>query len=358
MKSLLALLGICVGGFAIQVPPHAIPGKIYETSTEVITPSAGPRVDHGIDACITADFLFWTARMDGLAYVHTGAGSGTTNASKGKTRYPDWNWRPGFKVGLGLEIPHDQWDVLAEYTYLHSSAWDKIDENTNGVIPVWNITNLDDDSLGVDSIASAKANWQLRFNTIDVSLGRNYFISRYLTLRPSFGFKGSWVSQDYHVKEHLVQNILDSRLDMKNDQDYWGIGIRFGLNTAWRFTQTWSIYGNLALSGLWGQFEVKRTDTFVDVMNAGGPDSPPTGIKITDIFIENDFHTLKGILELGIGMRGEGWFLEDRYHFLVQGGWEEQVWFNHNQLAKINYSQSANGDLILQGLTIKARFDF
>lgn len=358
MKRLFALLVLSIAGFAVQAPPHAIPGKIYETSTEVITPSAGPRVDHGIDVFMTADFLYWTARMDGLGYVHTGASAGTTNAPKGKTRYPDWRWKPGFKVGLGLNIPHDGWDVYAEYTWLHSSAWDSLDNNQLGVFPIWNISNLVYFADSVYNIEYAKANWNLSFNTIDLSLGRNYFISRYLTLRPFVGFKGAWNNQDYHVNYLFVTDETTSRGKMKNDQSYWGIGLRSGLNTAWHFTQAWSIYGDLSLSILWSQFDVRRTDIRNDSRNGGGENSPPVGIDIATFNTKNSFHTLKGVLELGIGMRGEWWFCEDRYHFLIQGGWEEHLWINHNQLVKALASQSQPGDLILQGLTIKARFDF
>lgn len=84
MKRLLPILGLTIAAYATQVPPNAIPGKIYETSTQVITPSAGPRVDHGIDAFITGDFIYWTTRMDGLGYVQTGATDGLANATKGK----------------------------------------------------------------------------------------------------------------------------------------------------------------------------------------------------------------------------------------------------------------------------------
>ncbi|MCB1115486.1 MAG: hypothetical protein KDK71_03355 [Chlamydiia bacterium] len=358
MKTLTLLLSFSLLLFAATEPPYTTPGKIYESSTQTITPSAGPRVDHGINAFITGDFIYWTARMDGLAYVQTGVSDGGSNANHGKTRYPDWRWTPGFKAGLGLSIPHDGWDVFVEYTWLHSSAWDSLDNNIDGINPIWDISNLWNFAADVFTVQSARVNWKLYFNNFDVSLGRNYFVSRYLTLRPFIGFKGSWINQDYHVKCPIVTDEISSLFGMKNDQSYWGIGLRSGVNAAFRFTQTWSIYGNLALSALWSQFEVDRADTRNDSRNDGLPDRPPLNVTVTDINFEDSFHTVKGVLELGIGMRGEWWFLEDRYHILLQAGWEEQLWINHNQLAKVHFVSSAHGDLILQGLTVKMRFDF
>lgn len=358
MKYLLPFIFAATAAFAAHEPPNTVPGKIYESSPQLITPSAGPRVDHGIDAWIAADFIYWTARMDNLSYAQTGVTKGDVNASKGNTKYPDWRWKPGFKAGLGLGIPHDGWDVFVEYTWLHSRAWNSVNENEKGILATWNISHLLLFSKGVDDIQSAKSNWKLQYNALDLSLGRNYFVSKFLALRPFIGFKGGWINQDYRVKYHVAATDLDSNLRMKNDQSYWGIGLRTGLNTSWHLTQTWSFYGNLALSALWSQFEVNRKDTRIDTLNDGSQDSPPLNTNVTTINTENDFHTIKGLLELGIGMRGEWWFAEDRYHFLVQAGWEQQLWINHNQLIKTSVFQANHGDLTLQGLTIKARFDF
>lgn len=357
MKWLIPFLIFACSALTAHEPPYTIPGKIYESTPQMITPSAGPRVDHGIDACITADFIYWTARMDNLSFVQTGISPGNISTNKGNTKYPDWRWKPGFKVGLGLGLPHDGWDVYGEYTWLHSRAWNSTRENNQGILPSWNIANLLSSS-SVDAIQSAKTTWKLHFNAIDLSLGRNYFISKFLAMRPFIGFKGTWIHHDYSVKYHSVTTELDTNLRMKNNQKYWGIGLRTGLNTAWHFTQTWGIYGNLALSALWSQFEVDRKDTRNDTQNNNGPTNPPLATNITVMNTENDFHTIKGVIEFGIGMLGEWWFLEDRYHFLVQAGWEEQLWINHNQLIKVSMLQSDHGDFVLQGLTIKARFDF
>lgn len=327
---------------------HDVAGKIAEKMPRPITPNAGPRVDNGIDVFVTADFIYWTARMDNLGYVMTGLGDGITNAGKGSVHYPDWDWDPGFKAGVGLNLPHDGWDVYTEYTWLHSSASDSVTGLNH--VPLWNIANLD-----ATSVNNAHTKWDIHFNAIDLSLGRNYFISQFLTLRPFIGFKGSWINQDYHVNYDFADQIIVSQLRMRNDQDFWGIGLRFGLNTAWYVHRNWSFYGDLALTALWSQFDSVRNDIRNDSQNGGGT---PLNTDITVLRTENEFHSLKALLEFGIGLRGEWWFMDDRYHFLIQAGWEEQVWINFNHLVVTQNDAANNGDLILQGLTIKVRFDF
>ncbi len=317
-----------------------------------ITPEASPQVTHGIDAFITADFIYWTSRMDGVAYAAGNRSDGTHSVSKGQVYHPDWDWDPGFKVGLGLNLPYDGWDLYVNYTSLNSNSSDSVDKIN--LMPTWNISDTLNSAIAKDYLQSASVNWQSRFNVIDVELGRNFYISKALALRPFIGFKGTWQEQDYRLRYNaLVEPKEGTReltiLKMKNDQDSWGVGLRTGLNTSWNFVKHFSFYGDLALSGVWMGYDVERRDS-------RRPASSNTAT--TQVYIEDNHHSIEGVLEFGIGLRGQWYFFEERYSFLLQAGWEEQIWINHNRLVRLFVNESANGDFVLQGLTLKARFDF
>ncbi|MBI3211392.1 MAG: MOMP family protein, partial [Simkania negevensis] len=292
---------------------------------------------NGIDAFITADYLFWTARVDGCGYAFTGAANGGANPPKGSVQHPDWEWKSGFKGGLGLDLPHDGWDLYCQYTYFHSQACDAAEGNT--LQPLWNIGNTFSISP-TSTINQARVKWKLKFNAVDLELGRNYFISRFLTLRPHIGLKGSWQDQNYRVHYQLAQG--QSVLTMASKQEFWGIGLRGGLKSGWYLNKNFSVYGDLAIGALWSQFSIDRQDSGSTIL----------------LNTNNNFHTIKAILEFGLGLRAEIWAFEERYHFLLQAGWEEQIWINQNNLMKLTFEESSQGDLILQGFTIKARFDF
>jgi hypothetical protein len=138
---------------------------------------------------------------------------------------------------------------------------------------------------------------------------------------------------------------------MKNNVDYWGFGVRVGMNNAWYFFRNLCLFGDFAISGLWSKFDIDRKD-FVTPNFTSAPTTILTGRNT-----ENEVHSLKAVLELTMGLRYDIWWNEDNYHFGVQAGWEEQLWFSHNQHYK-QLEEAAHGDLCLQGLTIKARFDF
>ena len=362
-KRWTTLTGLCIGCLTItanaatntyqssgstQSEPAGKMGDYHAGRTREITPNAGPRVSDGADVFITADFIYWTGREDGLGFAYTGARSSNLDPKKGEIKHPDFGFDPGFKVGLGLNLGHDGWDVFAEYTWLHSDGDKRTvsasDPSNSSIRPLWLI---DPASMGPSTpISRASGEWDLHFNVIDLELGRNFFVSRYLTLRPHFGFKGTWQDEDYTVRYEEPESGEVFISKMRIDQDFWGVGLRTGLDTAWHFTRRWSIFGDVALTALWCYFDVDRKDT-TDFMS----------IKDTVLNTENDFHSIKGVIEIALGLRWEIWFRDDDYHFLIQAGWEEQIWLNRNQYFR-HAEEGSHGDLTFQGLTLKLRFDF
>ena len=334
-----------------------------------ITPNAGPRVTNGIDVFVTADFIWWTGRQDGLAFARSGLSDYSEalsfgNAPCGKTYYPKFKFSPGFKVGVGLNLGHDGWDTYLNYTWFHTGTKNKTVINTNSFtapIPLWEVATLGtitakENFLVLSTFVNAgncSANWKLRFNNFDWELGRNFYVSQYLALRPYAGLKGSWMNQYFNTS---YSNYLNSEISseitkatMNQLQKFWGVGIRTGLDSTWYFCKNWSAFANTALSSLWGRFYTQRNDTVFLIGNTG-----TRGI----INVKDDFHTVKPVLELQLGGRYDYWFCDDDYHLGVEVAWEQQVWFNQNQFVQYLSTSGSEGNLILQGLTIDFRFDF
>lgn len=348
---------------------------------------AGPKVCEGIDLFVTADFLWWTAREDGLAYATKGVNNtDTANGGHGSLKHPDFDWAPGFKVGAGANLWHDGWDIYAQYTWLHAEGSKTtstnpainaalVQANTNSLYPTWHVggtpgtsgTNVNFFSPINDPLTKATGRWDLHFNVIDVELGRNYFVGRHLTLRPFLGLKATWQHQDYKIRYFRLSlatpppPITSGTLTMnrmRQDHDMWGIGVRFGMNTAWHFTRQWSIFGDWALAALHTKFDIDRKDRLelYNTDESGNILNRPRAL--TSYNANNTFYTLKGVLEAAIGLRLDVWLgCNDAYHLRLQAAWEEQLWWGQNNMIG-RIEECAHGDLMLHGLTIKARFDF
>lgn len=320
-----------------------------------ITPNAGPCVACGINAEVTADFIYWKVHEDHLAYITSTGQELTATPTQGKAFQPDFKMEPGFKVGLGLNFEHDGWDSYLQYTWVRArniKGSATLSSNTIFLDTIWEI------QVGGVTINNASVNWDLHyFNVIDLELGRNFYVSRYLQLRPHFGFKGTWQKQFYEV---TFQETVDggptagnSVTDfMTQSQFFWGFGMRAGLDAGWHFSKSFSAVGEVAISGLYGQFEVSRTNTSHDNtanLFISGNNSP--------FALSNSFHTIVPVFEWFAGLRWETYTCDNDYHFSLEAGWEEQFWGDQNQFLAF-LTEGKIGNLNFQGLTVKARFDF
>lgn len=368
----------------------------------VITPNASPIVQHGVDVFISADFIYWTGRLDNLQYAYNGVATGSSaddaafvdqttgvNVPQGGFSFVKRKWSPGFKVGIGLDLGHDGWDLGAEYTWFRTHPSGRTDGGTTLgtiLVPAFSINPtsgisgfMDAAGTGSNTATSndfpatgyATASYRLHFNNIDLSLGRNFFVSPRLTTRPHFGLKGTWQTQRFKPAYEDVTASADdgdgTTTTLSNacyhinfKQNYWGVGIRTGMDTSWQFMKSFGIFGNWALSALWGQFDVTRKDWSQSTVTTT-VDGTSTAEVILPSYMTNvvkKFHTLSAVLELALGLRYDYWFSDNDYRFRIQAGWEEQIWFDQNQLFYMNQTSPLTGNLIFQGLTLKVRFDF
>ncbi len=327
-----------------------------------ITPSAKPK-EGGV--YISADFIWWKAQEDGLEYAWTGAPLAPTavppDATPGKMLDACFKYEPGFKVGLGYKFERDSWDLYAEYTWIRfNHEHDEDDDDDCNCCPEENTVAWSNYWLPseVGPIAvlmnDEERQWKLHFNALDVELGRNFYISKWLTLRPHFGLKFSWMQQHYDVEYEDILFRQDSssvipvgsEVEIEFDQHQFGVGIRAGLNTAWYFTKWLALYGDVAVTSLWNRFREKREDTV----------ETATGAEYESFDIKRKTHPVTAVLELGLGLRFEWAFCNEDYLFQFEAGWEEQVWFNQNQF--ITVEDLSARDLSLEGLTLKAAFYF
>ena len=338
MKKWIFVLLMGFMGIATAHPHEEQPMLYYSDDCDIkINPNAGPRIRGDWNVFFSADFIYWTVRQDGMFYAVSGAGA---NASGGSVHDIDWEWEPGFKVALGVNLPHDGWDMVAEYTWIQSDASDSTSQNaaTSTLIPYWLVGGNN------SALTHARASWDIHYNNLTLDLGRNTYMSQYMKLRLFAGLHAAWIDQDYSAT--FTQ--IDGQINKLNlDQDFWGIGLRAGLNNAFQFTKNFSFFADLAASILWGQFDVDRTEkTTVNNVTTKVLD---TGAKP---------HTAEPVLDLQAGFRYDGWMSQDRFHFALQVGWEHQLWILHNEVIKNLGEPDHAGDLYMQGVTVKARLDF
>lgn len=320
----------------------------------MINPPARPTVKDGDDVFVTGDIFLWQSHENGLAYAFDSEDSESVILD-GKAETPDFDWDFGFRLGLGYNIPHDGWDVYAYWTHFHNNAHDEELAPLGGALfpalmnPAANLTI----PLPVGSLCSeAEEHWHLHMNIADLQVGREFFVSKWLTLRPSIGLRSAWIRQKFDVEYEFintVNSLLGTEVEIEMKNKYWGLGLRTGLDTQWGLGSGWSLYGDMGVSLLYGFFHIDQSE------HNGG---------IERLDVDSSFHLGRAMTDLALGLRWEENFSNDEYRILLQFGWEHMMFFGQNQLMTfVDGSLPGNfvsnqGDLTIQGWTLAGRFDF
>jgi hypothetical protein len=273
------------------------------------------------------------------------------------------SWDPGFKVGAGYTWGcQDFWDVFLRWTHLDSDQSGEkktpLSDTSRALLPVWSPTVLDQQA------SRAHASWQVRYNTLDLELGRNYFISKTVAIRPYVGIRGASILQHYEAKYRGVITPLapDLRTHMKAENNFRGLGARAGAQLRWHFVSDWSIFGSVAGSLLCGWYDLHQK-------LKGATLIPP--VVLTPFGFKDSFTKVATNLEASLGFEWEYFFSDDDYRVAVSVAYEFSEWFSQNRMKQFNLVDngintqvgvatvgSQNGDLGLQGATLQVRFDF
>jgi hypothetical protein len=302
----------------------------------LITPTVEPLVKNGWDIVADVDFIWWKSHVSNfnVAVVND------------RSMSPPSPFEPGVKLGTGMGMIHDGWDLYFQYTWLRQPDTSKSSTAKNPSFSTRAFPFLDPlhpETLSVMTLSSAKVSRKFEFNVLDADIGRNFFISKRLTLRPFFGFKLASMFEKNKLSFEGIEAVRSTVSELS--QNLNGIGIRGGINTVWYIVRTFGFYGDLALTTLWSDFH-NRSNTHVTT------DSLSNSYRIKNITLD-----VIPVIEAGLGATYMVWFANERYLLTLKAGWEEQIWLNYNRNI-LSPIESSSGSLTLQGLTFKVGLAF
>jgi hypothetical protein len=313
----------------------------------MINPPARPVVKDGIDLWIQAEALCFHAAEDGLAY---GIKNETAAGLDGRVNNVGYNWDWGFRLGAGYNFPHDGWDMLLNWTWFRTDKEKK--EGTTGGQAIWQTETNPANGPAILAATSAEGHTKFHMNLLDLEMGREFFVSKWLTLRPFVGGRAAWLTRDFNFEYDLTPNVQNiTEVEGHNHNRFRGAGLRTGLNSQWGVGCGWSFFGDLAFSLIYGTQRIHAHQ-----------ETDPGDARIEHV--HNAWLTARPIMDLALGLRWDRLFFNDVYRIRFQLAWEQHTFWGFNK--NMNFMNSTaqgkyafnQGDLTLQGLSFQARFDF
>lgn len=328
--------------------------ELKKGSSGVINPSGRPQVRDGSDLFITADVLLWQAHEDGLPLaIQSGPDSGFSNLGDADVNGLDWDWNWGFRLGVGYNMMHDSWDLYLKWMRIYGHAHNKAEVDApSGLWP----TLIHPGSGPIVAIngpyEAMRSHLKLQLNQLDLELGREFFVSKWMTLRPHFGLRSDWIRQSLHTDYDGLFSVPGWDYSEGMRDKFWGIGLAAGLDIQWGLGCGFSLYSDGAFAILYGLHKIDRDDLIY------------TPAKTPYVDMNESYHVSRVIGDLELGLRWDRMFDNDRFYLRLQAGWEHHVYSAQNQFPRFVDNSAlgdfvANqGDLSFQGWTFAARFDF
>jgi hypothetical protein len=294
-----------------------------------------------------ADLLLWKVRegsADNWAQVITPAG---TDREATLEEVP-FQTSPGYRLGFEYHPKQSQWDTNFYFTTYHTSAHDSA---SGDVYSAYLGNFYAFNTLGNDFgpyYGYGDVDWKVRYDTLDLELGRTFKIDDILTLHPYLGLKAAVINQNidtYWSQPRTTSLFTAATENLKND--FWGIGPSIGLKMTLPVFHSKdnqvNLFSNFSGALLWGNWHFK--DNYHNDF-----EFPVTiSIKTSDI---------TGAAPMGRGVLGVEWDTHlSTVDTTVRLGYEAQVWLNQLQYYSYNMGR-LNNLMSLQGAVLDFSFSF
>jgi hypothetical protein len=341
----LVLFSLAASGYSETTPGEQPSGYDQGQSVQANQMMSGYNsparieVEGAWDFYLTGSLIYWQAEMDGLSL---GSYSYPNATKPGEMLNTEFSFKPGFKVGLGMNSGFDTWTFYGEYIWIRDAM------HTSHSIPLTGVTtNSGFWNETPSGFTNAKSEWTHHNNIADLIMGRSYYVGTHLTLMPFIGARGYWMDQDFGVTYTVSPT---STLHTYGDIDSWAVGARTGVQTSWLLGKDFRIIGNVAGSLAYQKFKSS--------LIAYGSNWATINANIRDHHAQIT-PNIEGAFGLGWG----SYFSDREWHFDFAALYEFHYFWNQNALRTMvqelnSLPSGTSGDLMYQGLTLTARLDF
>ncbi|NBO25158.1 MAG: hypothetical protein EBU93_08025, partial [Chlamydiae bacterium] len=261
-------------------------------------------------------------------------------------------WALGINAQAGYNFKHDNSYVALNNSYFNISSSKKASfDLPSHIVPSRTSSLIQDFEDGSWlHAASTVSNWDLTYDLLGLEIGRDFFISRYFSIKPSFGLLTSWIWLQNNISYTGVDLGLDS--DYVNDKsNFWGIGPQAGTVLGLGLMNGFTLFADVKGSLMYGRLRVEHSENY-----SADADAQYELKAYSHIILPYVTATIG--LSYDVTTEGKG------NHFKIRAGYNTQYFIGANQmLYPVNISDGyefkrEEGSLQTSGLVVDATWSF
>ncbi len=336
----------------------ALVAGIFGTSSKIVPTEKAKKerpAEEKRGGIFSAEFLYWSTNYSlpfafdfnlssSQLFSQVPAVAFQSTSVKAHFIRPPQRWTPGFRLGFGGNTGFDGWELQAYYTYYSNETEKKVFSDEQTINTAWQ---------------KGKAKFHLNYQVGDLELGRIFYSSPKITIRPFCGIRGAWIDQDNHASfqgnsvsftdAFDAQFAADQPLSIKIDLDVRAIGPRIGLNSNWGSYRGLSILANVSGALLYGKGNTHANVNVVSVTQ--NSDNAITDSQ-TKINVRDKFWDLFPNLQMLLGVTWGYSFGKNKNMLRISASWETNFWWEAANILVFDRALS------MQGLTAGIGIDF
>lgn len=316
---------------------------------------------------LDASFLYWKVSGDEFDYAYDITESANTDPAETifKKRFHNvsGDYDPGFKIGLGIDLPCICWDTNLIWTHFdtkntsHHDSSHRAGSEVNVAIPFFQDSEL---TVGNGEQVVATGSLNFKYDVVDLEFGKWICCNNCLLFRPHVGLRAADIREKFHSQLDYFStgtsstDLTDYQAHINNE--FKGVGVRAGLDTDLQLCEGWSVIGRAAASILWGNTKIRNEFKTLTIDN----DDLVASSNETDHYRHS-----RVITDLSLGIRYRTCCCSCPVE--LEASWEHHYLFNQHRFfasdtiydgSPAGYNFKKNGDVALQGLTVTASFEF
>lgn len=325
---------------------------------------AAIKIDRSWNMFVTGSWIYWYAGEGGLDLATTmnfranEANTVIPITSGSKTVSQNFEYKSGYKVGLGSTFGKDDWILRLDLTNLHqqtntSASAPNLGTST-GALLVSNWFYQTSGQSQSPAFGHLNSKWDLKLDWLDLTLSRPFYQAPRATISPFASLRASWIKQSLTLRGENGLNVTppQSATHSYNHSHSWGIGPRLGMEGHFLLGAGFRIQGDVGASVLYTRYTTLSHKE--DPIVTNGPSVS---------FHTDPLGTIRPIIEANLGA-GWGWyFAKNNAHLDLSATYDFNYLWSQNMMRAFNDwtfigSGGSANDLYLHGVTITTTFHF